>query len=160
MRSMFSSNSEGLLSVTGLEVHLDCQFRFTGIDVGCFSFSVFSSVSFDEALCLIDEDSLSCLRFALTSNSKGGVEITNIFIHADGLVSFSCLDEFDFSLFVSLLVLKFKGKFQVNVSNFVFGVLVGHFECLIEIPFVRKILDDCINEVHLQHHLHSLFRTQ
>ena len=160
MGSMLSSHSEGFLGIANLKIHFDGKFWFTGIDVCSFSFGVFSPVSLNETFGLIDEDSLPGLWLTLACNCESRVEITNIFIHTDGFVSLSSLDELNLSFFVSLFVLKFKSELQMHISDFMFGVLVCHLESLIEITLVREILDNCINEVHLQHHFHSLLRTQ
>jgi len=73
------------------------------------------------------------------------VEISDVFIHTDSFLSLSCLNEFDFCLFVSLLVLQLECKFEVDVSYFVFGMQIGHLESFIELAFVREVLNYCIN---------------
>ena len=88
------------------------------------------------------------------------MEVTNVFVHADGFVGFACLHEFNLCFFVPLLILKFECEFEVHISDFVFGVLIGHLEGLVEISLVGQVLHNCVNQVHLQHHLHALLGSQ
>jgi len=48
----------------------------------------------------------------------------------------------------------------MDVAYFVFGVLFCHFEGFIEFVSVTQVFDHCVNEVHLQKHLHSCLWTQ
>ena len=71
MSSMFSGYSEGLLSISDLQIHFDSKLRLTSVNVGSFCLGIFSPVSLDEAFCLIDENGLSSLWLAaLTCNSE------------------------------------------------------------------------------------------
>ena len=88
------------------------------------------------------------------------MEISDVFVHADGFVGFAGLDELDLGLFVPLLVLEFEGEFEVYISDFVLGVLVSHLEGLVEISLVGQVLHNCIDQIHLQHHLHTLLGPQ
>jgi hypothetical protein len=59
VRGVFAGNSQCLLSVVDLEIHLYGELWLAGTDVGSFSLAVFSFVALDEALGLVDEDTVS-----------------------------------------------------------------------------------------------------
>lgn len=61
------------------------------------------------------------------------MEISNVFVHANGFQSFTRLNKFGFSLFKSFFVFKFKCMLQVNVSYLMLGMQIGHSEGLIEL---------------------------
>lgn len=136
MGSMFAGHSQCFLSVIGLEIHFNSEFWFSGIDICGFSFAILSFASLDETFSLVDEYAIPSLRFVLTGNSKRRVEISNILIHADSFLSLACLDELYFSLLVSFFVLQFECEFEMDISNFMLGVEVGHLEGLVEFALV------------------------
>ena len=141
--SMLSSNSQWLLVVSNIKIHLYSKLWFSCVNKGRLSFNVLSF--FDESSCLVNEDTVSSLWLILTSDLKCWVVITNVFIHADCFACFTSFDKFWFSFFISFFVLKFKCMLQMNVSNFVLSMLVSEFKGFVELSSVGKIFNNCIN---------------
>lgn len=133
---MFPGHSQRLLRIIDLKVHLDGKLWFSSRDISSLCLAVLSFVALDEALCLVDKDRVSGLRLVLTGHCKRRMEISNIFIHADGLLSLACLDKLSFSLLVSLLVFEFEGVLEMDVADLVLCMQVGHLEGLIELALV------------------------
>ena len=73
------------------------------------------------------------------------MEITNILIHADSLLSLTCLHELSLGLLISLLIFQLKREFQVDISDLMLSMNVCHLEGLFKLSLVRQILDDGVN---------------
>ena len=73
------------------------------------------------------------------------MEIANVFIHADSLLSLTGLHKLFLDLLISLLVFKFKGEFQVNISYFMLSMQVCHLEGLFKLSLIRLILNYGVN---------------
>ena len=71
MRGVLPCHSQCLLRIAGLEVHLDCKFRFPGVDVCGLCFGVLPAVALDEAFGLIDQDCVPGLGLVLTGHREG-----------------------------------------------------------------------------------------
>jgi hypothetical protein len=107
MRGMLAGHSDSLLPIAEIQIHFNCKLGLSGIDVGRLSLAVLSFL--DEPSCLINKNSISCLRFVLACHLQCGVEVSNILIHADCLKCFASFHKLRFCLFISLLVLKLEG---------------------------------------------------
>lgn len=64
------------------------------------------------------------------------------------------------SLPVLFLVFQVESELQVHIRNFVFRVLLGNVESLIELFQVSQIFDQSIRQVHSLEHLDELLLSQ
>lgn len=142
---MLTSYTNSLLSVVDFQVHLDGKFGLAGGNICGFCFSILSFITLDKALCLVDQDSVTSLWFILAGHSEGRVEITDVFIHADGFLSFACLDEFPLCFLVAFLVFQLEGVLEMHVSDLVLGMQIRHFERFLKLSFIGLILHHCVD---------------
>ena len=89
--SVFSGNPEGLLIVSNIEIHLNGELRFSGVDKCRLSLRVFTFINKTSGL--VDQNSISGLWLILACDLESGMVISNVLIHTDGLSSLACLDE-------------------------------------------------------------------
>ena len=71
MRGVLPCHSQCLLRIAGLEVHLDCKFRFPGVDVCGLCLGVLPAVAFNKAFGLIDQNGISGLGLVLAGDCQG-----------------------------------------------------------------------------------------
>lgn len=88
------------------------------------------------------------------------MEVSDMFIHVYSLWSFSGLYEMVLGLLKPLFVFELEGKLQMDISDLMFGIRIGHLKGFIKLVPIREILDDCIDQIHLQEHLHPHFGAQ
>jgi hypothetical protein len=155
MRRVFFRDPQRLREVSLIRVHFNRQFRFFRVHKAIFRLHVVPLI--DEEPGLIQQQRRHVLRVVLPGDLQRRVEIAHVLVHLHGLRGLAGLDEVVLGLFVPFFVLQKEGVFQVNVLDFVLRVLIGHFEGLVELVSVAQVLDNRVDQVHPQQHLHSVF---
>ena len=155
MRRVFLRNSQRLREISLISIHFNRQFRLLRINEAIFRLRVISFIN--EEPRLIQQQRWNILRIVLPGNLQSRMEIPHVFVHLHHFRRFSRLNEVVLSLLVPFLILQKERVFQVNVLDFMLGVLIRHFERLVKLVSIAQILDNRVDQIHPQQHFHAVF---